>query len=71
LPVWCKFHVDSSFRSEDIENEKGVLFSWLWWHDIYGKSAFTSKNHILGLEWNTDVKLAITPAAKVYFLLHL
>ena len=38
LPVWCKFHVDGLFRSEDIEKEKGVLFSWLLCHVIYGKS---------------------------------
>ena len=29
LPVWCKFHVDSLFRSEDIEKEKGVLLAWV------------------------------------------
>ena len=62
LPVWCKFHVESLFKSEDIENEKGVPFSCLWCHDICGNlenQTSTSKNHILGLKGDTDVKLAL------------
>ena len=54
LPAWCKFHVNSLFRSEDIENGKrsAIFMVTVPYRSMENleNQTFASKNHILGLE---------------------
>ena len=62
MPVWFKFYFASLFRSEDIEMKKECFFhgydAMISMENLENQT-FNSKNHILGLEWDADVKLAL------------